>query len=136
QSIVNAGSAGKCKNLQPPQADLAINQTDSPDPVTVGNNLTYTITVTNNGPNPATDVTLIDTPSGANFVSASQGCSQSGGIITCNLADIAVGASATVNIVVTPTAAGTISNTASVTAKEIDPDTANNTATESTTVNP
>src|SRR5438034_10246960 len=31
-------------------ADLAIGQIDSPDPVLVGSNLTYTISVTNKGP--------------------------------------------------------------------------------------
>ena len=33
-----------------PVSDLAITKMDTPDPVTAGNNLTYTITVTNNGP--------------------------------------------------------------------------------------
>ncbi len=42
------------------KADLSVVKTDSPDPVTVGNNLTYTIVVTNNGPDTATNVTLDD----------------------------------------------------------------------------
>ena len=41
-------------------ADLAITKTDSPDPVDHGATLTYTITVTNNGPDAAADVTVID----------------------------------------------------------------------------
>ena len=32
----------------------------SPDPVITGNDLTYTVTVTNNGPDPATSVTVTD----------------------------------------------------------------------------
>ena len=39
-----------------PPADLSITKTDSPDPVVQGDNLTYTIRVTNGGPNAATDV--------------------------------------------------------------------------------
>jgi uncharacterized repeat protein (TIGR01451 family) len=57
------------------------------------------------------------------------------GTVTCNLGNLASGASATATIVVTPTIGGTISNTASVTGNELDPDAANNSATHSTTVN-
>src|SRR5438034_11620869 len=42
-------------------ADLSVTKSDSPDPVTVGQQLTYTITVTNNGPDAASPVTLDDT---------------------------------------------------------------------------
>jgi uncharacterized repeat protein (TIGR01451 family) len=57
-------------------ADLAVSCVDSADPIVGGNNLTYTITVTNNGPNVATDVALVDSPSvnaSAVSFSASQG---------------------------------------------------------------
>jgi uncharacterized repeat protein (TIGR01451 family) len=117
-------------------ADLSLTLTDSPDPVTVGSNLTYTATVSNNGPNPATGVVLTDTlPAGVNFVSASSRCSQSGGTVACNLGDLASGATVPVTIVVMPTQTGTITNTASVTSSVNDSNTANNTATTSTTVN-
>src|SRR5204862_7596277 len=36
-------------------ANLALTKSDSPDPVLAGNNITYTLTVTNNGPSDATD---------------------------------------------------------------------------------
>src|SRR6185369_7954576 len=39
-------------------AELALTKTDSPDPVAVGSNLTYTVTVTNAGPSQATAVTV------------------------------------------------------------------------------
>jgi uncharacterized repeat protein (TIGR01451 family) len=119
-------------------ADLALTKTDSPDPVTVGQNLTYTVTVTNKGPDVATGVTLTDTlPGGVTFVSASpvQGsCAEASGVVTCPLGTLANGATATVTIVVTPRAPGTITNTARVTGTPPDPDAANNTVTEGTTV--
>lgn len=120
-----------------PAADLAVAKADSPDPVLVGSPLTYTVTVTNNGPSTATGVSLTDTlPAGVTFVSASSGCSVPlGGTVTCNLGALTKGASATVMIVVTPTAAGTHTNTASVSATETDPSLTNNVATASTTVN-
>jgi uncharacterized repeat protein (TIGR01451 family) len=123
---------------KPPSADLAITKTDSPDPVTVGNNLTYTITVTNNGPSAATGVTVSDTlPPGETFVSVtpSQGSCTGTSAISCALGSLANGASATVTLVVTPTQTGGISNTASVAANEFDPNLNNNSDTQVTTVN-
>ena len=52
-----------------PSADLALAVTAAPDPLLVGGNLTYTMIVTNNGPSPATNVTIRNTlPTGAVFV--------------------------------------------------------------------
>jgi uncharacterized repeat protein (TIGR01451 family) len=117
------------------QADLEISKDDSPDPVTVGDNLTYTITVTNHGPDPATNVVVTDTlPSGVMFVNASPGCVHSAGVVTCNLGNIPAGGSVTITIVVTVTAPGTISNTATVTSDTLDPNTANNSDAEPTEV--
>jgi uncharacterized repeat protein (TIGR01451 family)/CSLREA domain-containing protein len=117
------------------QADLEISKADSPDPVTVGDNLTYTITVTNNGPDAAANVVVTDIlPSGVTFVSASPGCVHAAGVVTCNLGTIAVGDSVTITIVVTVTAPGTISNTATVTSDTLDPNTANNSDAEPTEV--
>ncbi|MEJ2696930.1 MAG: DUF11 domain-containing protein [Candidatus Sulfobium sp.] len=126
----------------PPQVDLSVEKTDNPDPVTAGDNLTYTVTVTNNSTvNSATGVTLTDSlPPRTTYISAtpSQGsCSETGGIVTCNLGGLATGASATVTIVVNvkaSTPAGTISNTATVTGDQQDPNLTNNSTTEETTV--
>ena len=124
---------------QPIGADLSLGKTDSPDPVLAGNNLTYTIPVTNNGPDPATGVVVTDTLAAeVTFVSAtpSQGsCSESSGTVTCNLDDLANGGSATVTIVVTPVAGCALNNTASVASDLPDPNLDNNSATQSTTVN-
>jgi len=118
-------------------ADLAVTLTDSPDPVTAGANLTYTISVANNGPDGATGVTLTDDlPAEVTLVSASssQGSCSGTATVTCSLGSLASAASATVTIVVTANAAGTITNTASASANEADPDAPNNTASASTTV--
>ncbi len=119
-------------------ANLSITKTDSPDPVLMGQNLTYTITVTNNGPANATGVTVTDTlPAGVSYVSASGTgwtCSQASGVVTCTRSSLANGASATITIVVTANTAGTITNTASVTANQSDPNTSNNTSSASTLV--
>jgi uncharacterized repeat protein (TIGR01451 family) len=139
-AIANARDAGKCQGASPPTADLSVTKTDAPDPVTVGSNLTYTVTVTNNGPDAATGVTLTDAlPAGVTFVSVTPvapTCTQAGGVVACDLGTLASGANTTVTIVVTPTQAGEISNGVTVTGKESDPDTENNTATAGTTVNP
>src|SRR2546428_238396 len=53
-----------------PSADVGVTKSDSPDPVAVGWNVTYTIVVTNHGPSSATAVTLTDPlPAGVTFVS-------------------------------------------------------------------
>jgi uncharacterized repeat protein (TIGR01451 family) len=121
----------------PPSADLSLAKTDSPDPVNVGANLTYHITATNNGPDPAAGVSLSDTlPSAASLVSTTPGAPTCTGTttISCALGDLASGASTSVDILVRPTAQGTLANTATVTSLTPDPNTANNTATTTTTV--
>jgi uncharacterized repeat protein (TIGR01451 family) len=121
-------------------ADLSITKSDSPDPVTEGGQLTYTVGVTNAGPDPATDVTVTDDLASSDFdlisVTPSQGSCDTQGAqnITCNLGTLASGATANITILVTAKKPGTVTNTASVTTSEPDPQSANNTVTESTTV--
>ncbi|HEX2129693.1 MAG TPA: hypothetical protein VHF58_10805 [Solirubrobacterales bacterium] len=116
--------------------DLAVTKTDSPDPVQAGQLLTYTITVTNAGPDQATDVVLTDElDSAVQFVSASPGCDLQGKTVTCNLGnvDASPAPGETVTITVRPKNAGQITNTATVTTAD-DTNGANNTATTTTTV--
>jgi len=123
-------------------ADLSVTKVDAPDPVHVGQNLTYTIRVANGGAATATGVTLSDPlPKNAGFgsVSTSRGtCAlkPEKQLVSCSLGSLAGGASATVSIVIKPTVKGTITNTAKVSATQTDPNTANNSATAVTTVTP
>jgi len=122
----------------PSGTDLSVAMTGSPNPVVLDEDLTYTITVINNGPTTATSVTVTDTlPATVTFVSttSSQGTSAYvGGSVNCALGSLTANATATVQVVVIPTADGVIANTATVTADQSDPNPANNTATVTTTV--
>jgi uncharacterized repeat protein (TIGR01451 family) len=123
-------------------ADLSITQTDAPDPIFEGQNVTYTLAVVNTGPANATGVTVDDIlPGGATFLSAnaSQGgnCAVAGNTVTCPLGTLAGGASASITILITaPLGAGVITNTANVTLAEPDLNGSNNTSMETTTLNP
>jgi uncharacterized repeat protein (TIGR01451 family) len=113
-------------------ADLAIVKT-GPANVMQGEVITYTITVTNNGPLAATNVTVTDTlPAGVIFdsVTPSQGSCSGTTTVTCNLGSLANGANATITLNVGVTApSGTIANTATVDADEVDTVTTNNSST-------
>ncbi|HTZ82872.1 MAG TPA: C25 family cysteine peptidase [Candidatus Acidoferrales bacterium] len=114
-------------------ADMAIVKTGSPNPVLEGDPLTYSLTVTNNGPATATNVTVADLiPSSMIYQSytTTQGaCSEAGGTLTCALGTMANAATAMVTVLVIPQQPGQISNTATVSADQVDPNPANNTST-------
>ena len=133
-------TTGDTSEFSVPMADLAVTKAAVPTVGTAGQALTYTLTVTNAGPFPATGVIATDAvPAGAVFVAAgaSQGtASLVGGTVMANLGDLAAGNSATVTIVITPLGAGAVTNTAAVTATEPDPDPSNNSATVMTPINP
>ncbi len=117
------------------EADLSLTKTDSPDPVPAGGNVTYTLTAANNGPSAATGVTITDTlPASVTFVSASSGCANSGGTVTCTIGTLASGATASRTITGRTTEVGTFTNTATVAGDQFDPNPTNNTASASTTV--
>jgi uncharacterized repeat protein (TIGR01451 family) len=104
----------------------------TPTTVGTGENLKYTLTVTNLGPAVAGQVSVDNTlPTSVTLGSTSAGCSISSSTITCALGSIASGLSAAAEIVVQPNQAGTIRNYASVVDSSIttDPDKSNNTAT-------
>ena len=121
-----------------PAADLSVVKSDSPDPVSKGADLTYSMVVTNNGPSSAANVHLTDTlPADVEFVSATAtagSCAQTENIVACSLGDLSNGSSITVTIVVTAKKEGTLTNTARVDSISPDPNSANNTDTEETMV--
>jgi uncharacterized repeat protein (TIGR01451 family) len=121
-----------------PAADLAVIATAAPNPVAVLSNLTYTVSVNNTGPSPATVAILTNIlPTGATFLSAtpSQGsCSPAGGIVTCTLGGLAAGAAASVTLVVAPTATGVAALQATVRADEADVNLSNNSTLATVTV--
>lgn len=129
---------------QPGSANLKVTKIDSPDPVRVGANLTYTIGVENLGPNPATGVTVTDNlPRSVDLVSATGpggSCAVQGEKVTCEIGSLNPvgvnygGTPATVTIVVVPRRAGTIRNTATVKGDQKDPGPGNNRATAITRV--
>jgi uncharacterized repeat protein (TIGR01451 family) len=118
-------------------ADLALSLVGAPSPVSLGDYLTYTITVSNGGPATATAVTLVDKlPSGVVFVSAAPaGYTVSGQTVTfTNLGDLGSDATTTATIVVQPTVLDTITDTASCSSTVTDPLKGNNAASVKTVV--
>ncbi|MCM3779780.1 DUF7507 domain-containing protein [Microbacterium hydrocarbonoxydans] len=121
-----------------PAADLAITKTLDTASLVAGRPATFTIGVTNNGPQTATGVTVTDQiPAGLTAVQAtpSSGACTVTGTVSCTLPDLAVGAGATITVTgtVSPsfTPGSALTNTATVTGSRFDPVPANNTATAS-----
>ncbi|MCK6694153.1 MAG: DUF11 domain-containing protein, partial [Thermoanaerobaculia bacterium] len=117
-----------------PSADLKITKTSTPDPVQIGQSITYTITVTNLGPDNAQAVSVKDTlPASLDFVSATP----SAGTWTAptwSVGNLALNASATLTIVATVNinAVGSIINKAYASSNTYDPVTTNNVARDTT----
>jgi uncharacterized repeat protein (TIGR01451 family) len=129
-----------------PATDMAVTAS-GPSLVTAGTNATYTLTLTNNGPNAAQGVVLSDTlPAGSTFVSMTQTSGtdaftfgQSGGSVSeTATASVASGSSDTFSLVVfapsSLTNGASFNDTATVSARNPDPNPANNTATVTGTV--
>ena len=120
-----------------PKIDLAITKVGTPNPTTVNHNITWTITVVNNGPNNATGVTVADAiPGGTAFVSATstQGTCTGTAMLNCQIGNLSVGQTVTITLVTTANQTGTIPNTAIVVGNEAETNTANNRATATVNV--
>ena len=127
-------------SVKPVSTDLSITATGTPTTVNLGDKLTYSLTVTNNSSTKATGVTFTnELPSGLKDVSATSSKGgipkNNNGIITAELGDLNTGESARITINATSIAAGTFSNNASVTSKEDDSESVNNTLIQRTKVN-
>lgn len=131
-----------------PTLDLVLNKDDSVDPLAVGDNTVYTVTVNNTGPSAAEDVVVTDTlpGSGLSFqsVTTSAGSCPTqpavgavGGTIVCNLGNIPAGTTRTITVTMTGMAKGVVTNNATVTSSETGlgfENAANNSVNETTTI--
>lgn len=127
-------------------ADLQLTKSASPSTALIGQPLTYTLLVYNAGPSATNSVQVQDPlPAAVAYVSATstQGtCSQTAGVVTCDIGNVAAGAPA-ISITIQTTVLsngngpnGEIINTASITqSSQFDPTTPNN-ATSTTPIRP
>lgn len=133
-------TASTTTRINPPTAELALGLLAAPNPALVGGSLTYSLTVTNHGPSTASGVTVSNTlPISANVQSAavSQGAySINGNVVVFTLGSLVNGGRATGTITVMPTAQGSITATATVSANQADPIQANNTRSAATVIGP
>ena len=141
----NANNLASTDTIITGDADLAVSIIDSPDPVIAGGQLNYDVTITNNGPSTALDVTLENDLSsdvtylGATISNGSGSCILLNGItLSCDLNDLIPGAFVTVfiDVLVDPSVPhGTVLfNTATTSSTVSDSNPTNNSVTEDTTV--
>src|SRR5437870_3864889 len=120
--------------------DLQLNMVDSPHIASIGELVTYRLTITNQGNLTANSVVLqnsLSSNASVFSVTVSQGSySQTVDSVTCNLGALSPGAGATVKILVTPGNIGSVTNSAVVSESESDANPTNNSATQTTLVVP
>ncbi len=133
-------TATEDSTVNPPVSDMSVSTTHAPDSPMVGEQLTYSITVDNNGPLDNTGVVLTVTlPASATFVSASIDTGSCGdvsdGTVTCTIGDMASGVSVVAQIIVTaPGEATTLTLSATLVADVADPTPGDNVSSEAVTV--
>ena len=118
--------------------DLSVSKAGSPATQNLGaGNITWTIVVTNHGPNADSGVTIADPmPGGNTFVSATttKGSCTGGAILNCTIGNMAAGESVTITLVTKPSTVGNQTNTVTVVGNRPEANTANNTATATVAV--
>ncbi len=120
-------------------ADLVLSGSVAPELALVDQELTYTLVVSNQGPNEATEVRLEDVlPEGLSLVPVQNPAVviTNGGIVRVELGTLTSGATAAVSLVVVPHHPGTITNQANVTSDTVDMIPENNAVTLVTTIQP
>jgi uncharacterized repeat protein (TIGR01451 family) len=136
--IVNSPPGGGGGGGGSPTVDLAIIKTADPTSLLKGGNVTYTLSVTNNGPVTDSGVEVADSlPAGVTFVSVtpSQGTCTGGTLVQCTIGAMTNGQKVTIAIVVNTTTTGTIVNTATVVGALPETTLTNNTSSTTITVN-
>jgi len=113
-------------------SELQIAIKNNPGPIKTGSPVSYNIKAINNGPDNATGVAVTDTlPASTTLISATSttgACTSLSGIVTCNVGNLAAGASATINLSITPSVAGNMTNAVAITGTQPDPFSADNSA--------
>jgi uncharacterized repeat protein (TIGR01451 family) len=122
--------------VDPLNANLKITLAASPAAVKVGEVVTYTFTVTNAGPDAASNAVFTIDLGAVGDVGVPNGCTLTGRRLQCPLGTLASGGQSNGHFGARTVAAGPLAATATVTAAEIDPDPADNTATVTAQVNP
>ncbi len=121
-----------------PATDMAVTQSDAPDPVSPGGTITYSLLARNLGTGSARVVTLRDDlPAGAALISAlpSQGLCVTVPSLVCHLGTIAAGGSAAVSLTLSaPASPGLLTNVARVATAVIDPLSGNDSSAETSMV--
>jgi uncharacterized repeat protein (TIGR01451 family)/fimbrial isopeptide formation D2 family protein len=121
-------------------ADIEITKTDTIDPVFLTHDYSYVLTITNNGPDTATNLELEDSlPSGVSYRGYSAGlatCIFTDPTLSCTLGSLANGVSETITVDVTGDTPGNKINTATISHSQQDPDLENNSDQENTFVDP
>jgi hypothetical protein len=124
------------KDVSSSPADLSVSLT-APATATTGTAVSYSVKVTNSGPNAAVGAALfagLDPTLIVNSITASQGSCSTAATFTCDFGGLTSGASVTVTVNATPTNSGSLYATASVSSSSYDPTPSNNQSTASTTV--
>ena len=134
----NTSEFSNCVQVQAASAELAIvTATDAPDPVIVGTQLGYSVTITNNGPSPATDARigfLWNAAVNIDAATPSQGTCEMTPLLVCSFGTVADDASVTVGIAVRPSVIGPLTVTMTAQADESDPVPGNNAVAVNTNV--
>src|SRR2546425_2012796 len=135
----NTANNAATANTDVRAADLSITKS-APAEATSGTDITYHLTVTNNGPTTSTGGTVTDVLTvGVTFKSASADCAFTApSTVGCSFGTLAIGSSVSLDIVVHISVAttGELINTAGVKGNETETNQTNNTATATTVVSP
>ncbi|HEX8407520.1 MAG TPA: hypothetical protein VF883_01560 [Thermoanaerobaculia bacterium] len=116
----NTGNNG----IASPSADVSIVKTlITAGPYTAGQSISYSLTVANAGPSPATNIDVTDTPANLSITAVSGACVA----LPCTIASLGAGANTVINVTATIVAAGAFDNVATANGDEPDPDPTDNT---------